>query len=103
MRAAQHRELVDAEVDDAVRHRHVERAGLQIELFERLEIAFEEPNVRLFVTELLHVPIDMSVRRSELFVGHVDADNFATFAHELRDQIDVAARARAEVQDPAAL
>src|SRR5262245_57780542 len=96
--AAQHRELVHREIYDAIRHDHVEACLRQAERVELLDIAFEKFHVWAAMTEPPYMPVDMRVRGGKLLVGHVDADHLAVSAHQLRDEIDVAARARAEVE-----
>ena len=102
MGAAQHRKLVHTEIDNAVGHHHVETFGLQIELVEFFEIAFEKAHIGLAIAKLLHVPVSVGLGGGQLLVGHIDTDNLATRAHELGDQIDIAPRARAKVENAAA-
>ena len=49
------------------------------------------------------MPVGMRLGRGELLVGHVDADHLALRPHQLGDQIDVAPRARAEIEHARAI
>ena len=49
------------------------------------------------------MPIDMGVGGRELLIGHVNADDLAFGPDQLRHEIDVATRARAEIEHAAPL
>ena len=100
--AAQHRELVDAEIDHAVRHHHVEACRLEGERVELLEITLEKFDIGTLIAELPCVPVEMRPRGGQLLVGHVDAGDGALGPHQLGDEIGVTPRARAEIEHPAA-
>ena len=54
------------------------------------------------MTEAHPVPVKMSVGGVELFVGHVDADDLALRSDELRQNVSIAAGARAQIEHAAA-
>src|SRR5581483_6672732 len=54
--SAEHRRLVDREVDDAVRHDHVEALLFEPELAELLDVALHEADIWPLIAEPPHVP-----------------------------------------------
>ena len=67
--------------------------GARSELIELLDIAFEEFDVGTLIAEPIAMPVDMGAGGRQLLVGHIDTDDFAILADDLRHEIDVAPRA----------
>ncbi len=99
MHAAQHGVLVGRQVDDAVRHDHIETARRKVKFVEALDIALQETDVT--VAEGFRMKIDMPVGDFQLLCRHVHADHLTAGAHQLRQCKDIAARSAAQIEHAA--
>mmetsp|Transcript_49982 Transcript_49982/g.97820 ORF Transcript_49982/g.97820 Transcript_49982/m.97820 type:complete len:242 (+) Transcript_49982:592-1317(+) len=96
----EHRLLVGAQIDDAVRHDHVDAPRREVQLLQPLDEPRRERGVRRRVAEgggvvRLVLPRHVQLAR----VRHVHADHTPLRAHELRRDVDVAPGAAPQVQD----
>ena len=99
MRLRQHGALVGGEVDHAVGDDNVEGGVGEAARAQVLDLAVDKLGVRRREPELRRVPRRMLARHLDLRRCHVDAYDTAGLAHELGEQVDIAARAAAEVED----
>ena len=81
---------------------HVEAFRGKIKLIELFNIALEKAHIAASVTEALPMPVKMGLGRCQLLVGHVDPDDLAVRSGQLRQNVGVAPRARAEIEHAAA-
>eukprot|EP00966_Prymnesium_polylepis_P228165 5280452-Prymnesium_polylepis.1 len=83
---------------DAVRDDHIEARVGQAAGGEVLDHTVLELRVGLRVPELLRVPLALLLRDVDLRGRHVHADHAAFLAHELAEQVAVAAGTATEVE-----
>ena len=95
--------LVSTQVEYAVAHHQVHAVVGQAGGGQVFNVAVAELDVGLGIAELLGVEANVAAGHVELLFGHVHADDVAGFAHQLRQQIGVAAAAAAQIEHREAL
>lgn len=91
MDLTQHGFLVGGQVDHEVGHRHLEAGGLEAQLIQPLDVA--EAGFDVVAREAEGQPMMLAV-----CLGHVEANHLPVLAHQLRQSVDVATRATAQIQ-----
>ena len=102
MRRFEHGALVGDEIDHAVRDDDVEMPFRQVEIAQFLDIAFEEADIRCFITEALAVPVLVPARDGELFGRGVHTRHRAIRSDQLGKDIGILPAARSQIQHLAA-
>jgi hypothetical protein len=78
---------------------HVERGFGQAERGQLLDIAFDEADVALGITEPFAVPVEMTRRHCELFLRGVYTGHAPMLSDQLREQVGILPRSRPQIED----
>ena len=97
----QHGELVGGEIHHAIGDHHIKTGGLQVQRLQPLDRARKKAHVG--VAELPGMELPVGFGHRQLLRGHVDPHHLAAGADQLGKQIDIAAAATAQIQNPSSL
>ena len=97
----QHGQLVGGEIHHAVGDHQIEAAGLQRQLLQLLDAALQKLHVG--EAKLLGVVLLVSPGHRQLLRRHVHPHHLTAGAHQLGQQVDIAAAAAAQIQHPQTL
>ena len=97
----QHGLLVGREVHHAVGDHQIEAAGLQRQLLELLDAALQKLHVG--EAKVLGVVLLVTPGHRQLLRRHIHPHHLSACAHQLGQQVDIAAAAAAEIQHPQTL